>query len=145
VFIEHDTGGGFFLGGFSTLWDRGILVFDPPSAHHTGLDVLVDEGFDRERRLSRPRGSPAKRPGSLDHFSKAGAELLFDVVGRAHEQTSLIVTTNLPFEQWTEVLGSERLTGARLDRLTCRVHILEVNGARCRTIGPAFTLQGGSG
>ena len=37
-------------------------------------------------------------------FSKAGAELLFDVVGRAYEQTSLIVTTNLPFEQWTEVL-----------------------------------------
>lgn len=34
----------------------------------------------------------------------------------------------LPFEQWTEVLGSERLTGALLDRLTHRVHILEVNG-----------------
>lgn len=46
-------------------------------------------------------------------FSKAGAELLFDVVGRAYEQTSLIVTTNLPFELWTEVLGSERLTGAQ--------------------------------
>ena len=46
-------------------------------------------------------------------FSKAGAELLFDVVGRAYERTSLIVTTNLPFELWTEVLGSERLTGAQ--------------------------------
>ena len=44
-------------------------------------------------------------------FSKAGAELLFDVVSRAYERTSLVVTTNLPFEQWTEVLGSERLTG----------------------------------
>jgi len=41
---------------------------------------------------------------------------------------SLIVTTNLPFEAWTEVLGSERLTGALLDRLTHRVHILEANG-----------------
>src|SRR5690606_36944214 len=50
-------------------------------------------------------------------FSKAGAELLFDVVSRAYERTSLIVTTNLPFEQWTEVMGSERLTGALLDRL----------------------------
>ena len=38
------------------------------------------------------------------------------------------MTTNLPFEQWTEVLGSERLTGALLDRLTHRVHILEANG-----------------
>ena len=65
-------------------------------------------------------------------FSKAGAELLFDVVGRAYEQTSLIVTSNLPFEQWTEVLGSERLTGAMLDRLTHRVHILEANGESYR-------------
>ncbi|WP_339736428.1 ATP-binding protein [uncultured Gimesia sp.] len=35
------------------------------------------------------------------------------------------MTTNLPFENWTEVLGSERLTGATLDRLTHRCHILE--------------------
>jgi DNA replication protein DnaC len=62
----------------------------------------------------------------------AGAELLFDVVSRACERASLIVTTNLPFEQWTEVLGSERLTGAMLDRLTHRVHILEANGESCR-------------
>ena len=65
-------------------------------------------------------------------FSKTGAELLFDVVSRAYERTSLIVTTNLPFEQWTEVLGSERLTGALLDRLTQRVHILEANGQSYR-------------
>ena len=61
-------------------------------------------------------------------FSKTGAELLFDVVSRAYERTSLIVTTNLPFENWTEVMGNERLTGALLDRLTHRVHILEANG-----------------
>ncbi len=61
-------------------------------------------------------------------FSKTGSELLFDVVSRAYERTSLIVTTNLPFENWIEVLGSERLTGALLDRLTHRVHILEANG-----------------
>jgi DNA replication protein DnaC len=65
-------------------------------------------------------------------FSKAGAELLFDVVSRAYERTSLIVTTNLPFEQWPEILGSERLTGALLDRLTHRVHILEANGESYR-------------
>lgn len=65
-------------------------------------------------------------------FSKTGAELLFDVVGRAYEQTSLIITTNLPFEQWSEMLGSERLTGAMLDRITHRVHILEANGESYR-------------
>lgn len=65
-------------------------------------------------------------------FAKIGAELLFEVVSRAYERLSLIVTTNLPFESWTEVLGSERLTGALLDRLTHRVHILEANGESFR-------------
>ena len=65
-------------------------------------------------------------------FSKAGAELLFEVVSRAYERVSLIVTTNLPFEEWTEVCGNERLTGAILDRLTHHVHILEANGESYR-------------
>jgi DNA replication protein DnaC len=57
--------------------------------------------------------------------SKVGAELLFDVISTAYERTSLIVTTNLPFEQRTEVLDNERLTGSALDRLTHRCHIVE--------------------
>ena len=65
-------------------------------------------------------------------FSKAGSELLFEVISRAYERQSLIVTTNLPFESWTEVCGSERLTGALLDRLTHRVHIIEANGVSYR-------------
>jgi DNA replication protein DnaC len=65
-------------------------------------------------------------------FSKAGSELLFEVVSRAYERQSLIITTNLPFENWTEVCGSERLTGAMLDRLTHKVHIIEANGASFR-------------
>lgn len=64
--------------------------------------------------------------------SKLGSELLFDVISTAYERTSVIVTTNLPFEQWTEVLGSERLTGAVLDRLTHRCHILEATGESYR-------------
>ena len=60
--------------------------------------------------------------------SKVGSELLFDVISTAYERNSLIVTTNLPFENWTEVLSSERLTGATLDRLTHRCHILEASG-----------------
>ncbi len=65
-------------------------------------------------------------------FSKTGAELLFEFSAQRYERGSVIVTTNLPFDQWTEVLGSERLTGALLDRLTHRVHILEMNGESCR-------------
>jgi len=74
-------------------------------------------------------------------FSKPGAELLFDVVSRAYERTSLLVTTNLPFENWTEVLGSERLTGALLDRLTHRVHILEANGESYRLANAKARLK----
>ena len=64
--------------------------------------------------------------------TKLGAELLFDVIATAYERTSLIVTTNLPFENWTEVLGSERLTGATLDRLTHRCKIIETKGESYR-------------
>jgi DNA replication protein DnaC len=64
--------------------------------------------------------------------SKVGAELLFDVIATAYERTSMIVTTNLPFESWTEVLGSERLTGATLDRLTHRCRIIETKGESYR-------------
>ena len=43
-----------------------------------------------------------------------------------------MVTSNLPFNEWTEMLGSERLTGSLLDRLTHHVHILEMNGENIR-------------
>ena len=65
-------------------------------------------------------------------FTKAGSELLFEVVSRAYERTSLIITTNLPFAEWIEVTGNERLTGAMLDRLTHKVHIIEANGESFR-------------
>ena len=51
---------------------------------------------------------------------------------KAYERTSVIVTTNLPFQQWPEILGNARLTGAVLDRLTHRCHILEATGESYR-------------
>ena len=65
-------------------------------------------------------------------FSKTGAELLFEFFSERYERGSIMLSTNLPFDQWTEILGSERLTGALLDRLTHRVHILEMNGESYR-------------
>jgi DNA replication protein DnaC len=47
-----------------------------------------------------------------------------------YERGSTIVTSNLPFDEWTSVFGSERPTGGLLDRLTHHVHILEMNGER---------------
>ena len=85
--------------------------------------------------------------------SKVGAELLFDVISTAYERTSVLITTNLPFECWTEVLGSERLTGATLYRLTHRCHLLELRGEsyrlqdakRRRRAGPTRDEAAGSG
>ena len=65
-------------------------------------------------------------------LSKSGAELLFEVFSQRYERGSILVTSNLPFDEWTEIFGSERLTGALLDRLTHHVHILEMNGESYR-------------
>lgn len=103
----------------------------------TELITLLLEAKE-ERQLLRLRGQLAKLDLLvLDELgyvpaSKAGAELLFDVIASAYERNSILVTTNLPFENWTEVLGSERLTGAALDRLTHRCHIIETKGESYR-------------
>jgi len=65
-------------------------------------------------------------------LSKTGAELLFEVFSQRYERGSVLVTSNLPFDEWTDIFGSERLTGALLDRLTHHVHILEMNGESFR-------------
>ena len=103
----------------------------------TELITTLLEARD-EKSLLRLRSQLAKQDVVvLDELgyvpaSKAGAELLFDLIGQAYERQSLLVTTNLAFEHWTEVLGSERLTGAALDRLTHRCHILEFTGESYR-------------
>ena len=61
-------------------------------------------------------------------LSRTGAGCLFETLSQRHERGSTIVTSNLPFEEWTSIFASERLTGALLDRLTHHVHILEMNG-----------------
>ena len=61
-------------------------------------------------------------------LSKTGAELLFEVISQRYERGSTMITSNLPFDEWTETFGTERLTGALLDRLTHHVNILEMNG-----------------
>jgi DNA replication protein DnaC len=65
-------------------------------------------------------------------LSKTGAELLFELISQRYERGSTLITSNLPFDEWTETFGSERLTGALLDRLTHHVNILEMNGKSYR-------------
>ena len=80
-----------------------------------------------QRRLARLKLLIIDELGFVP-LSKTGAELLFEVFSQRYERGSVLVTSNLPFVEWTEVFGSERLTGALLDRLTHHVDILEMNG-----------------
>lgn len=77
-------------------------------------------------------------------FTKNGAENLFGFFSQCYEQTSLIVTTNLPFADWPQTFaGDERLAGALLDRLTHRVHILEITGDSYRFKASLKAQEGG--
>jgi DNA replication protein DnaC len=58
-------------------------------------------------------------------LADVGAEFLFQVVSERAERAALIVTTNLPFSEWTAVFPNPRLCKALLDRVTDRAHIIE--------------------
>src|SRR5271165_5940491 len=65
-------------------------------------------------------------------FSRAGAELLFQVFADRYERKSLLITSNLAFSDWGQVFQGERMTAALLDRLTHRCHNFEMNGESFR-------------
>ena len=98
-----------------------------------GLVTELHEAHDERRLLRLQRQLAGYKLLIIDELgyvplSQTGAELLFEVFSQRYERGSVIVTSNLPFDEWTGVFGSERLTGALLDRLTHHVHILEMNG-----------------
>ncbi len=102
-----------------------------------GLVHQLMEARDERRLLKLQAQIAALKLLIIDELgyvplSRTGAELLFEVFSQRHERGASIVTSNLPFEDWTSVFGSERLTGALLDRLTHHVHILEMNGESYR-------------
>lgn len=65
-------------------------------------------------------------------LAEVGAELLFQVIADRAEQTAVILTTNLPFSEWTQVFPNARLCKALLDRITDRAHIIETGSESYR-------------
>tara|TARA_R110000737_G_scaffold135636_1_gene166674 strand:+ start:328 stop:1092 length:765 start_codon:yes stop_codon:yes gene_type:complete len=106
------------------------------SVSFTTAATLVNEMMEArdERRLLRlQRQLAGVKLLIIDELgfvplSKTGAELLFELISQRYERGSTMITSNLPFDEWTETFGTERLTGALLDRLTHHVNILEMNG-----------------
>lgn len=106
------------------------------SVGFTTASALVSEMMEArdERRLLRlQKQMAAYQLLIIDELgfvplSKTGAELLFELISQRYERGATLITSNLPFDEWTETLGSERLTGALLDRITHHVSILEMNG-----------------
>jgi DNA replication protein DnaC len=65
-------------------------------------------------------------------LAEVGAELLFQVIAERAEKAAVIVTTNLPFSEWTQVVPNSRLCKALVDRITDRAHIIETGTASFR-------------
>ena len=116
---------------FALLWDAGSGLVVAELCSRLLIGLLPLAGLWVGKLIIDSVVNALRHPGSDSHWlwillaAEFGIGALAAVLGRAIEYWD---GRNLPFNEWTEAFGSERLTGALLDRLTHHVHILEMNG-----------------
>ena len=125
---------------------RGLRV-----KFHTATGLATEYAEAREERtvLKLERAIERRDLIVLDELGyvplgQNAAENLFGFFSKCYERISIILTTNLPFSQWPQIFGDERLTGALLDRLTHRVHVIEMKGESYRLRGGRSRGKGGA-